>query len=257
MMAALKSEFRKLLSVKATYFVLIISLLLEILFAFYGDGIKATVDALKSSGYLANDLVNAVNAVSVFVGLAGVLLVANEYRHNTITYTLTASRSRTRVLLAKVLVVSVYAAIATVILAFAAPLLAALGLHVGGHHYVQQSVPVVSNIWHAAFYGWGFSMFGLMLAFIIRNQIGAIVALFALPSTVEPILGHIFSSTQNYLPFSLLAQVMQHNYPDKVDAMAKNVQPIQSYGHAALLFLIYLVVGWAVAWYLFIKRDAN
>jgi hypothetical protein len=28
-------------------------------------------------------------------------------------------------------------------------------------------------------------------------------------------------------------------------------------GKAALVFSIYLVIGWIIAWYLFLRRDAN
>jgi len=259
MIAALKSEFRKLFSVRSTYTLLLVALILEIIFAFYGDGIKAAPEALKNTGYLAGEIINAAQAISIFVALAGVLLIANEYRHNTIMYTLTSSNSRTRVLLAKTVCVSVFAVVFTIILGFLSPVFTALGLHAGGHQYVEQSIPIWSSLWRIAFYGWGFAMFGLIAAFIVRNQIGAIVTLFALPTTIEPLIGHLFKTAGHYFPFTLLGQVLQPLFAAEQQAGPKGAGPhdLLSYGHAALLYLIYVAVGGLVAWILFIRRDAN
>src|ERR1700690_121413 len=99
MRAALKAELRKLLTVRSTYFILIVVLLLEVLFAFYISGWRATATDLHSSGALSSAVTDAVTAVSIFSALVALLLFTHEYRYNTIMYTLTASNSRSRVLL--------------------------------------------------------------------------------------------------------------------------------------------------------------
>lgn len=249
MIAALKAEFRKLFSVRATYFCLFAIVILEGLFAFYGDGIRAEKANLVVHTYLANEVSNAIPVVALFIGIAGVLLVGNEYRHNTIFYTLTASNSRTRIITAKLLLMAKFSIVFSVLLGFLSPALVVLGLHAGGHHYVSQTFPIWPLLWRAAYYGLGFTMFGMAMAFIIRNQIGTIVTYLVLPGFIEPLLGHLFQTWQKFLPFDLLNQVA--NTPGT---------PTQ-YGisspRAAGLYLIYMAVLLIFSYALFLKRDAN
>src|ERR1700733_14101281 len=100
MIPALKAEFRKLWTVRSTYLILAFVLVIAIFFGFYVSGWKIDKGALHDPGTLALDVTSAISAVSVFASLIGVLLVTHEYRFNTIMYTLTASNSRSKVLLA-------------------------------------------------------------------------------------------------------------------------------------------------------------
>jgi uncharacterized membrane protein len=83
----------------------------------------------------------------------------------------------------------------------------------------------------------------MIFAFIIRNQIGTIVALIFLPGTVEGLLGLLLKENNFYLPFSALNGVI-------------NQIPF-SHGKSALVALAYVAVGWIVAALLFKRRDAN
>ena len=97
------------------------------------------------------------------------------------------------------------------------------------------------------YYVWGYTMAALLIAVLIRNQIGSIIAIFIIPGVVENLLGLILKSNQVYLPFSALGFVIgdsSHTYS------------ITQF-HAALVFLAYLVIGWIIAWILFLKKDAN
>ena len=91
-------------------------------------------------------------------------------------------------------------------------------------------------------------MIGLLLAAIIRLQPGSVAALFVLPAVVEPLLSQLLSKNAVYLPFAALSQLVGDGAVG-----GGSLAP----GKAALVFLIYLVVGWAVAWYLFLKRDSS
>jgi hypothetical protein len=244
-MFAIKAELRKLFTVRSTYILLGLCLGLEVLFAFYGDGIKATSASLHSPDMLAHEVTQAVSALATIIALVGVLLVTHEYRYNTIMYTLTSSNRRAKILLAKLLVITLFAMMAAVIFGFLSPVFADLGLHIKGHQLVHQTFPVWNLLWRAVFVGWGFSMLALIIAFIIRVQIGAFVAVFLISGTVEPLLGLLLKQNQDYLPFTALSSILEHKSAD--------ISP----GRAALVAALYIVIGWIVAGILFLQRDAN
>lgn len=249
MKSNLKAEFRKIFSVRSTYVILAFVLILEIFFAFYVSGWHVNAHDLHAHNTLANDVVQAVNAVSVFGALMAVLLVTHEYRYNTIMYSLTLSRSRSRVLLAKVLVISVVAIVFTVIVGSLSLLFSLLGAHLHHLKFVSQSLPYGTLIWHNLFFGWGYAMAGLLIAALIRNQIGAIVALFIAPTTIEGLLGLLLKKNTAYLPFTALHTVTGQG----MNTYVNDITPV----HAAEVFMVYLIVGGAVAWILFVRRDAN
>jgi ABC-2 type transport system permease protein len=249
MTANLKAEFRKIFSVRSTYVILAFVIILEIFFAFYVSGWHVNAHDLHDHNTLANDVVQAVNAVSVFVALMAVLLVTHEYRYNTIMYSLTLSRSRSRVLLAKVLAISVVAVVFTVIVGSLSFLLSLLGANLHHLKFVSQNLPYGTLIWHTLFFGWGYAMAGLLIAALIRNQIGAIVTLFIAPSTIEGLLGLLLKKNTAYLPFTALHTVIGQG----MSMYVNDITP----AHAAEVFMGYLIVGGAAAWILFVRRDAN
>jgi len=124
-----------------------------------------------------------------------------------------------------------------------------VGIKLHGHALGAQYIPVWSLIWRTIFYGWGFAMMASILAFIIRIQVGALVAVFLIPGTIEQILGLLLKNNQVYLPFSSLAVLVGESSSD----IGGHISYLQAFTVAS----IYIVVGWLVAWYLFIKRDAN
>ncbi|MEI9913458.1 MAG: hypothetical protein WDN66_00350 [Candidatus Saccharibacteria bacterium] len=105
------------------------------------------------------------------------LLFTHEFRHNTIAYTLSLSNSRSKVLASKIIVISVVAIVATAVIGIFAPLLSSWGVHV--HHLKlvhQQFYYLVYSLERHSLW-LGYAMIALVFAAIIRNQIGAIVAL--------------------------------------------------------------------------------
>ena len=249
MIASLRSEFRKMLSVRSTYYILGIILAILGFFGFFISGYRADKAALADPTKLAHDVTGAITLLAVVISIVGILLVTHEYRHNTIVYTLTAARSRSTVLWSKIITVSVFAVIMTILIGILAPATAALGVHFAGHHLVPQQLPVWDLFWRTVFMGWGFSMFAIILAFIIRNQIGVFVAVLLIPSTVENLLGLLLKNNVVYLPFSALSSVL--------DKVTTTPYPVISHQKAALIALAYILAGWVVAWVLFLRRDAN
>jgi ABC-2 type transport system permease protein len=248
MIAALKAEFRKIFSVRSTYFILVIVFLLLVLFAFYIGGYRIDTSDLHNPTTLANDVTGAVSTVAIFIALISVLLVTHEYRYNTIMYTFISAKSRSKVLLAKILVISIFAIVLTFLVGALSPLFTLLGIHAHHLKLAHQSLHYGNLLWRDLFFGWGYAMAGLLLATLIRNQVGTIIVLFVAPGTVEGLLGLLLKKNVVYLPFSALHVVIGQglNYNNSITAV-----------HAAEVFGAYLLAGWLVAWFLFIKRDAN
>jgi ABC-2 type transport system permease protein len=244
MIATIKAEFRKLLTVRSTYIILGLAFALELLFAFWANGVKVNAAAVQLPTFLQSQFLDAVSALALIGAFAGILLVTHEYRYNTIMYTLTASNRRLKVLVAKVVVISVFAIVFTLVMGALSPLLAWIGASIGGHNLGPQTFSYLSVLEHSLFYGWAYSMAGVVLAFLIRSQIGSIAALLLLPGLVEQLLTLVLKNNAMYLPFSVLNSVI-HDDP-RLSAIK-----------AAGIFMIYLVIGWLASAVTFAKRDAN
>lgn len=248
MMATLKAELKKLLTVRSTYFVLAFSFVLVSFFSFYVVGWRINGHDLMDPSTLAGDITSAVHNLSIFVALIALLLFTHEYRYNTIMHTLTLSSSRSKVLLAKILVVSGFAIVFTLFFGAISPLITSLGIHAHHLKLAPQTFHWGSLLWRSVFFGWGYAMAGLLIAALIRSQVGAIVVLFIAPGTVESLLGLLLKGNVVYLPFSALSTVIGQGMD-----YHNSITPF----HAALVFSGYLIVGWIVAWILFLRRDAN
>ncbi len=248
MIASLKSELRKIYTVRSTYLILLFCLAVMVFFAFYVEGIKAAVGSrtLTDPNKVAGVMRDAIGALAIFGGLVGILSMTHEYRYNTMIYTLTASRSRTRSLLAKVVAVSIFAVLFTIVVTALAVGLMYLGLAVKGYSLVPQIIPH-SMWWRVLLVGWGYSLMGLLFAAIIRQQVGAIAAFFVLPGLGEMLAGLLLKENRIYLPFTALQQVAGQQV---------GTETMLSYARAAVVFGLYIIVGWVIAWMLFLKRDA-
>ncbi|MCW2763440.1 MAG: hypothetical protein JWR85_3641 [Marmoricola sp.] len=242
MLQQIKSEFQKLLTIRSTYILLASAVAIMAFISFYVMGYRGALP-LNDSRTLAGVMVIIVTNLALLVSLIGVLSVTHEYRYNTIMYTLTASNSRLKVFFAKLVVVSVFTVIVTLALAVLSAVLTYLGAEAKGVTIVPQNIPVWDLLWRIVLFGWGYSMLALIFAFVIRRQVGTIVALIFLPDISGGLLGLLLKENAVYLPFSALNSVL-------------NPSPI-TYTKAALVVAIYLVVGGAIAAYVFKRRDAN
>jgi ABC-2 type transport system permease protein len=247
MKSTLKAEFSKVITVRSTYFLVAASFALLFLFAFYIEGFKAAPESLLDPNKLTGEVVGAVSTVTFFAVLVGILLVTHEYRYNTISYTLTNTNRRSKVLLAKIIVVSIFALLFTTVIGVLSPLLTLLGISMNGGELATQQIYYADIIWRALFFGWGYAMLGLIVSIIVRNQIAVITIIFIGFGTVESLIGILLKDNVVYLPFNSLNAVLGNSMS------GGEVKVVRS----AVVYLAYLVVGWVIAWYLFIKRDAN
>lgn len=245
---SLRAEFRKLLTVRTTYIITGLAILFLGFIAFYVQGWRLTGGSLLNPNLLSGDVMSALG-ITVFGAIVAILLMTHEYRYNTIAYTLSSSRSRSAVLVAKIIVISTYALFLSLLVAVLAPLLSYLGVQANGNVLAAQHFNLGDLAWRSLYYGWAYGMVGLLVAALVRSQVAAIAALFVIPSVVESLLTLLLKKNAVYLPFSALGQVI-----DKSGALGGGAL---SPGKAALVFTGYLIVGWAIAWILFLKRDAS
>jgi ABC-type transport system involved in multi-copper enzyme maturation permease subunit len=248
MIPALKSEFRKLLTLRSTYFIIAICMAMVAFFAGYIEGFKATPESLqKNAGLLASESTNAIVFAGFILAFAGLLLMGHEYRYNTIMYSLTSANRRIKVLIAKFVAVTVFVAAVSLLLMFFSPLCTILGAALHGHHIAPQVYDYSSLIWRCLFCGWGYSMYAFLLVVIMRNQIGAIVTFLAFPMIGENILGLLLKGNTKYLPFNAVQTI----------AAPMDLGNHASSGRAALTVSVYVAVGLVVGAILFVRRDAN
>lgn len=258
MITSIKAEFKKLVTVRSTYILLGLSFIYMVFYDFYIVGFRG--------GPKGSDLVNihgplflmtqvtrasSIAAPVLFASLIAILLMAHEYRYNTILYTLTASNSRNKTFFSKLITITIFSILFSIAVVILAPVLALLGLHL--HHTVlpHQTFYYREFVSRVLFYCWGYLAIGLILAIFFRNVVASIVAIFLIPVTIEPLIGLLLNANQQqYMPFTALQAVLNIG-------IVKQATNSLSAGSSALVALGYIVVAGAIAWYLFLKRDAS
>jgi ABC-type transport system involved in multi-copper enzyme maturation permease subunit len=248
MMPLLRAEFRKLMTIRSTYILLGVATLIVGFLAFWITGHNSQG---TSSNILSSAATDTAGGVAVFLAIISILLVTHEYRYNTIMYTLTAANSRSKVLAAKLLVMLAFATVATLAFMVFAVFMAWLGVVTGGDSMMHQYIYIWDIVWRSLFYSLAWVAVGMLFGLLFRHIVGAIIVLFIVPSTVEGLLSLLLKENSKYLPFMSLEQVMS-----PAGASMNGITAMGA-GKAALLFSVYLVAGWAIAWFLFLKRDAN
>lgn len=246
MIPALKSEVRKLLSVRSTYFLSVIVFAFVLFIGGYITGYKAMPEALSAPNYLVEQVFGAITFLSIIISITCLLIFGHEYRYNTIIYTLTLNKSRTKVLAAKVIVASAYALLMGLIVIALTMASTVIGAHMHDYTLGQQTINVFDVLWRALFCVWGFSMLALLIVALLRNQIASIVLLLLMPTTIEGILSLLLKENAKYLPFTALL-----NSASTVPL--GNARP----WYFATIVMGYIVGGWLIAWVLFTRRDAN
>lgn len=255
MIPALKAEFRKLLTVRSTYVITGLALLAIGFVSLYAEGIKGgDLAGPSASLYLASTITQHSALISILGALVALLLLTHEYRYNTITYTLTAANSRSKVLFAKITAVSVYVFGFAVISGLVGLLCITIGMTMAGHTLPNQDISILTYLGKMVFYCEGWALAALLFAALFRNQVAAIAILLVGPNTTEVLLSLFLKEHAVYLPFTALNQVVAApSVPGFPSITGATLSPVRG----ALVFCIYLVVGWAVTWLLFLKRDAS
>lgn len=264
MVPALKSEFKKLFSIRSTYGWLLLAFAIVGIYAFYGEGFNDASNLLKSHApndgarlFVAGTINQMANFVSIFVSFIALLLITHEYRYNTITYTLTAANRRSKVILAKIIAVMSFVFIYSVVLTIFGLLMIYLGLSFANHVLPHQDISYLTYLGKSVFNSEGYALAALLLGLLIRNQVGAVASLIIIPGPVEGLLSLLLKTKSVYLPFTALQQVIQTPTVPGSHPVHPNNTGTLTPVHGVEVFLVYLVAIWAIGWYLFLRRDAN
>lgn len=242
MMPAIRAEFRKLLTVRSTYIIAALGLALVVAYALLVEGVHGYATTIQPDK-LQNMLLATGGLLGVFVALIGVLLIAHEYRYNTIIYTLTNTNDRSKTLAAKLIVIVAFSVAYALLAMVVATVSMYMGLAIKSYHISPQDLEVWSILWRCLATVVGYGLLGLALGLLFRNIVGAIVTLFIVPTTVEPLLGFWLKDNARYLPFSASDQIISNGNLTSIEGL--------------WVFALWLGAALAAAWYLFYRRDIN
>lgn len=298
MVPTLKAEFKKLITVRSTYLMVLLALFLSGLFTYFGTSqtvyeevAEPTGSNLQSAGsdqqgtnnqppppeartlkvskdlpkekFLSN-LQESIPVVSLFIAVVVVLLMAHEFRHNTITYTLTASNSRSKVLVSKIFVSTIFTIIVALLVILTVTAATYAAVNIKDLNLPPQYYDWLYILARLVGYALGFSLISLAIIALVRNITAGIVALFLLP-TIDAIAGELLKNwdieATKYLPFSALnrvSNVVQDYIPRNIaDDGVTDMQLLPAtVAGATAVFALYLIGTWVVSWYLFLRRDA-
>lgn len=250
MIAEIKAEIRKLFTVRSTYILAFAGLALTVLFAFYFEGWRGLTGSPASElapTALKEIVANGAGMGAVFASIIAILFMAHEYSYNTIAYTLTLTARRTKVLLSKLLVIGIFGVLFGLL---------SVAVAVGGYYFglslrdavlPAQEFDVWSQLGRIVFYYAGYALLGLLIATIVRSVVGAIVTLLLYSMTVEPLVGLFLKENAKYLPVTALDSTVG----------ASQSMHVLTPGAAIVVSTLYLAVGAAIMWALFVRRDAS
>ena len=244
MFNVIKSEFTKILTLLSTYIVAVVLVLLAILVGVITvvAGTVLTGDSSAAPNAIYSAVVTTLNTgIAVFAIIAS-LVILNEYRHNTIAYTVTASQSRYLVFGAKVIATLGYGLGLALVLSIVTAITASIAVVASGNSLSDQVFSVGSALLHLGLYVSAYLLVGLFLGFILRNIIIVIVIVFVVP-VIESILGVFLKEGATYLPFRAIG------------ALAGGGESAAAAG-VVLAALGYVLVLGVLAVVSFVKRDA-
>jgi ABC-2 type transport system permease protein len=194
----INTEKLKLITVRSTWLLLALAQLAIVIGA---SG--RIVRGAKDSGDIAIGAVAHVGLVSLFALVAGIVVIAGEYRHRTITDTYLTTPRRGRVIAAKMVVATAAGIAFGLAGAVTAVLTTGIGMALKGAAVDWWQAELWRTlggdiVWNAAF-----AAIGVAIGALIRNLAAAIAAALAWIALVEGLIGQLVGSRlHDLLPFS-------------------------------------------------------
>jgi ABC-2 type transport system permease protein len=194
----IRSEMLKLRTVRGPWLLLAICPLFVI----------AGISGLVISGSSVHDpatqsqALSHVGLTSIFTLAFGIVAVAGEYRHQTITDTYLSTPTRGRVIGAKLLVYAVAAALSGVICGLVGIGVTAAWWADKGGQFALGSSQMWTTIGGGVAWNAAFAAIGVGLGALIRSLVAAVAAALAWIALVEGVVGQLIGHLARWLPFN-------------------------------------------------------
>ena len=195
----------------------------------------------QAKAHLGDVTVGVPFALFLF-GTLGVQIIGQEYRFNTIRPTFTAAPWRVRVLVSKLIVVTVATAAVSLVMVAICGVIGAVALHPFAIDTTDQRVVLGTVVFCA-----GWTMLGMGLGAIIRQPIAAIVVLLVEAFVAENIIYGISEGTGRWLPFLNGIQMTVRD---------PSTGSIRGPLDGGIYFFVIAVAIWAIGAVLVNRRDA-
>jgi ABC-2 type transport system permease protein len=195
----IRSEFRKLTTIRGPWLLLAAGPLLVV----------AGISGLVQSGANLQDpsiqgkALSHVSLAALFTLIFGILAVAGEYRHGTVTDTFLSFPGRGRVVAAKLTVYGLVGAAAGLVSSAVAIVVTAAWWAAKGGSFHLSAAGTWQTIAGGVAVNLGFVVIGVGVGALIRNLAAAIAAALAWIALIEGIVGQLLGSgLARWLPFS-------------------------------------------------------
>jgi ABC-2 type transport system permease protein len=199
MTALVSAEARKLVTIRSTWLLLGVA---QVVLLIGVSGVLLNRDDIASLAVQQSAIAH-LGLVSLFTLVLGILAVAGEYRHRTITDTYLAVPHRQRVVWAKLVVHTVAGAAFGVLAAAVAVGASALWLAARGVTLDAGSADLWTTVAGGVAWNAAFAAIGVGVGALITNQIGAIAAALAWIALVEGLIARLVGDAGQWLPFAL------------------------------------------------------
>lgn len=197
-MTGVKNEFLKLRTVRSPLLLLAAAQLV----------VAAGVSGLFVNGADINDAETPLRAVghaglvSIFSLVLGIVGVAGEYRHKTVTDTYLGTPQRGRVITAKILVYAAAGAVIGLVSSVVAFGTTALWLSEKGSSLDLSDAALWRTLAGCVIWNACFGAIGVGVGALVRNLVGAVAAALAWIALVEGIVGQLVGNFDRWLPFN-------------------------------------------------------
>ncbi|MGB4758463.1 MAG: ABC transporter permease [Candidatus Saccharimonadales bacterium] len=249
MLASLKAEFRKLFTVRSTYWLSGFVLVFVAFLSTYVFGYRQEAFKADNPLFMVDVIYSMISTFILLGTIVGILLIAHEYRYNTIFYTITSSNSRLKVLISKVLVLLFYITAMTCIVAVVTYVSARIGLSFANATLVPQTIDWWSVTWKFVSFVWLYALVGFFIAVLVRGVVPAIAIYLAFP-VVEQMLVPLLKDNAGFLPFNAIGAIAATT-PNGVGWLM--LTPLTALG----VSITYIIVLSTISTVLFVRRDAN